>query len=88
MRELLLLAIVITVGAYVVVRMRMIEEKLALLRRSVDRQLSEADIEYLVKTVRENTADALEQRLKALEAQLGQRSACDTLDATAKAAPA
>tara|TARA_Y100000748_G_scaffold72010_1_gene59077 strand:+ start:685 stop:984 length:300 start_codon:yes stop_codon:yes gene_type:complete len=72
---LLLVALVVALGIYVMSRVRVLEEKILLLKRSADRQLSEADVEHVLKCVREGAADALEQRLKALEAQADEHSA-------------
>lgn len=69
MRELLTLGLLVALVAFVYSRMHVLEEKLTLLKRCVDRQLGESDIEYVIKSVRESTADALEQRLRSLEAQ-------------------
>ena len=75
MRDTLLAVAVVAIAVFVIMRIRVLEEKLGLLRRSMDRHLGEQDIEHMVKVIRENTADALEDRLLLLEAQAKQHAA-------------
>ena len=70
MRDMVGLGLLLCVAVFVYSRLQRLEEKLVLLKRCVDRQIGESDIEYVVKSVRDTTADALEVRLQRMQAQL------------------
>ena len=74
MQNSLILVAIVGITIFVVMRIRVLEEKLGMLRRAMDRQLGEQDVEFMVKTIRETTADALEARLGLVAAPLQQQS--------------
>lgn len=75
MQSVIVVVIIIAIVAFTAMRIRTAEEKVNSLRRAMDRQLTEQDVEFIVKTIRKHTADYLEDRICVLEEQSKQQTA-------------
>ena len=69
MQTAVLLAVIVGIAVYLTFRLRVLEDRLVLLKRLMDKQVSEADVEYLVKMVHDSTSGEIEARLQSIEAQ-------------------
>ena len=65
-----IMIVVLIIGA---MRVRVLEDKVALLRRAMDRQLTEPDVEYMLKMAREQGVDRIEERMRWLEAHIKEK---------------
>lgn len=74
MQGVVITAVAIAVIVFIVMRIRTVEEKVNSLRRAMDRQLTEQDVEFIVKTIRKHTADYLEDRICVLEEESKQHA--------------
>ena len=65
-----IMIVVLIIGA---MRVRVLEDKVAMLRRAMDRQLTEPDVEYMLKMAREQGVDRIEERMRWLEAHIAEK---------------
>lgn len=66
----LFILILAAIVAYVIVRFRYIDERLVIMRRSLDTRITDADVQSIMAMVREHIGGELQTRIETLEERM------------------